>query len=232
MRGSTPRGRSAARAGRDHPRMRGEHWDLELVSNGKQGSSPHARGAHGARGLPPRRAGIIPACAGSTTRHPQARCRCRDHPRMRGEHLVRDGEDVIASGSSPHARGALRLALLLGEHGGIIPACAGSTHELRRTSVRGRDHPRMRGEHMSSSCTCVPVPGSSPHARGAHLQRGNLQRTRGIIPACAGSTPGGWASSRPPRDHPRMRGEHSVIRWVRTDMVGSSPHARGARARR
>ena len=51
--------------------------------------------------------GIIPACAGSTPRIRFPNLWCRDHPRLRGEHietfLVRDGD----KGSSPPARGAL-----------------------------------------------------------------------------------------------------------------------------
>ena len=53
-------------ASRDHPRMRGEHWRLELRLKSCWGSSPHARGthenAHAETGL----RGIIPACAGNT----------------------------------------------------------------------------------------------------------------------------------------------------------------------
>ena len=50
----------------DHPRMRGEHSGESPAWGMSQGSSPHARGARrlGRRGA--RRAGIIPACAGST----------------------------------------------------------------------------------------------------------------------------------------------------------------------
>ena len=77
-----------------------------------------------------------------------------------------------------------------GRDSGIIPACAGSTAsntnldgnmpgssphargaplDLMLLSVCVRDHPRMRGEHR------VPD----------HV----LELERGIIPACAGSTP-------------------------------------------
>ncbi len=85
-----------------------------------------------------------------------------------------------------------------GEHGvcqvvlhldfGIIPACAGSTAE--------------------QSVSPPLYTGSSPHARGARLER-KLQHTLGgIIPACAGSTA------------QRQAGK--------AGRTGSSPHARGA----
>ena len=94
----------------------------------RQGSSPHARGA--------------PPGAASET---QARW---DHPRMRGEHEVAHGPrgvvvgiipacagstmpwaapSFVSRGSSPHARGALRMPHRRRAEAGIIPACAGST---------------------------------------------------------------------------------------------------------
>ena len=51
----------------DHPRMRGEHLDDQPVDQCKWGSSPHARGAPSRIAHYLRPAGIIPACAGSTT---------------------------------------------------------------------------------------------------------------------------------------------------------------------
>ena len=50
----------------DHPRMRGEHSGESPAWGMSQGSSPHARGARRLRRRGARRAGIIPACAGST----------------------------------------------------------------------------------------------------------------------------------------------------------------------
>ena len=71
-----------------------------------EGSSPHARGA---LVLEPRTGvgfGIIPACAGSTRRPPNAGIPDGDHPRMRGEHSLYGVENAKIEGSSPHARGA------------------------------------------------------------------------------------------------------------------------------
>ena len=66
--GSTCGPRSSPRTSRDHPRMRGEHGKDGLTMCRCQGSSPHARGALAGRRRRRRRAGIIPACAGSTLR--------------------------------------------------------------------------------------------------------------------------------------------------------------------
>ena len=70
-----------------------------------------------------------------------------DHPRMRGEHSGRLKELDDDQGSSPHARGALRVLRGLGDVVGIIPACAGSTSRRWAGRAPARDHPRMRGEH-------------------------------------------------------------------------------------
>ena len=54
----------------------------------------------------------------------------------------------------------------------------------------------------------------------------------GIIPACAGSTTGSNIRDWDYGDHPRMCGEHSKLRTLFPDVTGSSPHVRGAHARR
>ena len=91
------------------------------------GSSPHTRGARHAAvdaGVP---LGIIPAYAGSTDSTLLAYLLERDHPRIRGEHMILyDGVSSI-TGSSPHTRGAPHLLVGHADPRGIIPAYAGST---------------------------------------------------------------------------------------------------------
>ena len=173
----------------DHPRMRGEHAERMHWMEAHQGSSPHARGAHAPRQAPAPRQGIIPACAGSTSRAVATVQDGENHPRMRGEHYVPLAIIRLISGSSPHARGARVADLRSVPSLGIIPACAGSTLEPKwEGDVRG-DHPRMRGEHRRTNHQSQLLRGSSPHARGAPLQVGLCRFAGGIIPACAGSTP-------------------------------------------
>ena len=177
------------RTGRwDHPRMCGEHYVHRPQLDWDVGSSPHVRGAQNLLPIMQDLDGIIPACAGSTSRPPDLHTVPRDHPRMCGEHA--DGNKTIqgAKGSSPHVRGALARRFASGSATGIIPACAGSTP----MSPTGRgamwDHPRMCGEHsrpMKSRSNCG---GSSPHVRGARQSRSLINLSLGIIPACAGST--------------------------------------------
>ena len=146
--GSTRRGRLSGSSAGDHPRMRGEHSKSHVASSPTLGSSPHARGAPLAHRLVKDVIGIIPACAGSTSRVTSRATRHWDHPRMRGEHGRPRTARSARRGSSPHARGAQQHAVVVNRALGIIPACAGSTHgALVQYSADG-DHPRMRGEHF------------------------------------------------------------------------------------
>ena len=71
---------------RDHPRSRGEHWNVLCGEYRLLGSSPLTRGAlRGPAGVCPS-VGIIPAHAGSTTGTVVEAFPFGDHPRSRGEH--------------------------------------------------------------------------------------------------------------------------------------------------
>ena len=200
---------------------------LALVGS-SGGSSPRARGARDQAVVALAVAGIIPACAGSTFGGWIMRGWPRDHPRVRGEHTLGITQKVTAMGSSPRARGALEDHARLALFGGIIPACAGSTGRGCSPGRPAGDHPRVRGEHRRRDTGKVTEAGSSPRARGAPPGLRAQALHHGIIPACAGSTPGSaWPRPRP-RDHPRVRGEHTTGQAAGTATWGSSPRARGA----
>ena len=149
---------------------------------------------------------------------------------MRGEHSRVRLPLTTTLGSSPHARGAPVCPHEVAGVDGIIPACAGSTKSERGSLAVARDHPRMRGEHIYGFSQDGDSWGSSPHARGALGIVEVKKNEFGIIPACAGSTWFGERTTIEVEDHPRMRGEHSRQCLAPTAMIGSSPHARGARA--
>ena len=132
---------------RDHPRMCGEHDSFPSDDFIEAGSSPHVRGAPLRWRRGSFRCGIIPACAGSTPTAMAVHRLVRDHPRMCGEHDIKRWDSRRNVGSSPHVRGALLSPPLPQSHGGIIPACAGSTCACTRPRRDARDHPRMCGEH-------------------------------------------------------------------------------------
>ena len=86
--------------------MCGEHLDAGSEQKPCPGSSPHVRGALLRLLIAATIGGIIPACAGSTSRKPEAKEFQRDHPRMCGEHTGNAPSVISAKGSSPHVRGA------------------------------------------------------------------------------------------------------------------------------
>ena len=132
--GSTlPKGHQNRQTG-DHPRMCGEHYMSFLSLRIGAGSSPHVRGALPLGMCLSARTGIIPACAGSTSRSCRSCVTRWDHPRMCGEHSAATRSYATGSGSSPHVRGAPARATSSISTAGIIPACAGSTacpHTIR-----------------------------------------------------------------------------------------------------
>ena len=229
--GSTQHWRARRTRSRDHPRIRGEHSVPLAPPRALPGSSPHTRGARPLGKGPPAGNGIIPAYAGSTGVVFGWGGVVEDHPRIRGEHQWAYLSRARRVGSSPHTRGARGRWQGSGAHPGIIPAYAGSTEASRVGAGRPGDHPRIRGEHERRIGAFIGAVGSSPHTRGAHSRSDPLGGTRGIIPAYAGSTSPTGNRPPPPRDHPRIRGEHDGEGPVDGVQGGSSPHTRGARSR-
>ena len=90
-----------------------------------------------------------------------------------------------------------------------------------------RDHPRVRGEQQGTNGPNQACTGSSPRARGTAGDRLLYQPVTGIIPACAGNSPPCARCCAGTRDHPRVRGEQIISRYMREPSPGSSPRARG-----
>ena len=127
--------------------MRGEYGRKMAYRPTTPGSPPHARGILVVK-LPVRGlVGITPACAGNTFRKPDSFVVTGDHPRMRGEYVVRNKGKSSVEGSPPHARGIHGFSEDELMTAGITPACAGNTMTLFPLSCELRDHPRMRGEY-------------------------------------------------------------------------------------
>ena len=154
----------------------------------RHGSSPHTRGAQETRRPRRRESRIIPAYAGSTTISWGATGPSWDHPRIRGEHGAESYGAGREAGSSPHTRGAHRLALHELALERIIPAYAGSTQAGASLRIVATDHPRIRGEHHRQLWNPIYTAGSSPHTRGARRPVDSQPGPPRIIPAYAGST--------------------------------------------
>lgn len=194
--GSTPSPRRpGSRSGDHHPRACGEHDTHRFRLARGQGPSPRARGAHGHRVGPPARSRDHPR---TRREHKERILQLVDqqgHPRRRGEQAPSSGRTRSLRGPSrrmgpsPHARGAQKPNSTTRYTSRTIPARAGSTLDPARGSGPPWDHPRTRGEHISSYCSAITSRGPSPHARGAQAARGPRAGRPGTIPARAGSTP-------------------------------------------
>ena len=152
-------------------------------------------------------------------------------------------------GSSPLARGLLRVLPVEHQERGIIPARAGFTSGLVRRldgsriiparagftdhhhpeAGQDRDHPRSRGVYEFENQVVAPEGGSSPLARGLPNVRQELADARGIIPARAGFTVLRTSRANLSEDHPRSRGVYGEQQDDQLGAGGSSPLARGLR---
>ena len=171
--------------------------------------------------------GIIPARAGFTVAVTPPHGPCGDHPRSRGVYSDSPRTPATLSGSSPLARGLLRLSGDDAGDVGIIPARAGFTFWPCASTCPAADHPRSRGVYPSSTASGASRTGSSPLARGLRASRLRGLIVGRIIPARAGFTGPHGRSCRRRGDHPRSRGVY--YRHLRHPLgdPGSSPLARG-----
>ena len=146
-------------------------------------------------------------------------------------------------------RGTLPVSPPLCRSRRFIPACAGNTRNLARTTSRSSVHPRLCGEHTSRHHLDRFVRGSSPPVRGTLINipprhqksrfipacAGNTSMeivTRfgeGFIPACAGNTKLHVGCAGALSVHPRLCGEHLPPRAESRGATGSSPPVRGTR---
>ena len=157
-----------------------------IWGTGTSGSSPLARGlllllAHIRVIL-----GIIPARAGFTSPGRDYLEGEMDHPRSRGVYRTHIETFGDGEGSSPLARGLLRLRKIRGRAEGssplarglrgtaegftrrfrIIPARAGFTADHLDWPSKAEDHPRSRGVYLRTHRSIITAWGSSPLARG------------------------------------------------------------------
>ena len=216
---------------RDHPRSRGVYLSQLLGQRVILGSSPLARGLlhSGEHGDDACR--IIPARAGFTRSYQNHLQKYWDHPRSRGVYLPVAWATSPWLGSSPLARGLHPVQPRHPQRCRIIPARAGFTEGGGNGGGGGGDHPRSRGVYPTVYDTPALLPGSSPLARGLLGRRRVQGLDIRIIPARAGFTPvvRTWLATT--RDHPRSRGVYPTMTRRARSLDGSSPLARGLRAR-
>ena len=214
----------------DHPRVCGEHDPLVPSVCDVLGSSPRMRGTLGRRVVGLCLVGIIPAYAGNTLPVLPNPFSPRDHPHVCGEHGEIDVCMAGNMGSSPRMRGTRQERVERRGRLGIIPAYAGNTRRESTAAQYPEDHPRVCGEHFHSWFGTVHGLGSSPRMRGTRNINPRRTFRMGIIPAYAGNTGRDRIRLHPPRDHPRVCGEHHGAVEPRNCHPGSSPRMRGTLA--
>ena len=170
---------------------------------------------------------LIPARAGNTPRALPKFSLTPAHPRSRGEHSCAHDSTKKPYGSSPLARGTPHDPYFWESDQRLIPARAGNTAILAGLSLIMAAHPRSRGEHRFNRLDGFLFFGSSPLARGTHLESRLLVMASRLIPARAGNTIRTHSSSTAHRAHPRSRGEHLPVNIEADTDLGSSPLARG-----
>ena len=210
-----------------HPRSRGENLSPSSWSHCRRGSSPLTRGKRIAKIAKRALGRLIPAHAGKTISSSRMYQNDAAHPRSRGENLSVRSPVASDSGSSPLTRGKPSHQARRNRGPGLIPAHAGKTRCLSRSTKCLRAHPRSRGENQIDSSAGNKLPGSSPLTRGKLLLDPEEVPIEGLIPAHAGKT-------RPPAcqgpewaAHPRSRGENRQERSRLSCVDGSSPLTRG-----
>ena len=172
------------------------------------GSSPLARGTRGFLRRRCLRRRLIPARAGNT-RFSRSRITAGSaHPRSRGEHAYPLYRRPHQRGSSPLARGTLRMGFCVIFLARLIPARAGNTPKACTAHYPAAAHPRSRGEHGNRPAMPAIRFGSSPLARGTPSIICRPQKRNRLIPARAGNTPDKYAGKNAQAAHPRSRGEH------------------------
>ena len=191
------------------------------------GSSPHTRGTPTRTGLFLSRSGIIPAYAGNTVPSWPFPVGHRDHPRIRGEHMLAACALRVASGSSPHTRGTPHQRRPDLPLRGSSPHTRGTLDRQSHGGPRDGIIPAYAGNTYLTLLALVAVPGSSPHTRGTRTRHRRHIPQTGIIPAYAGNTMTHRLTDKLQRDHPRIRGEHQALTRGAAEKAGSSPHTRG-----
>ena len=228
--GNTTARNASTKAKRDHPRVCGEHSRRGSAGLSFGGSSPRMRGTPFVVIAVTVWRGIIPAYAGNTLPVLPNPFSPRDHPRACGEHGEIDVCMAGNMGSSPRMRGTRQERVERRGRLGIIPAYAGNTRRESTAAQYPEDHPRVCGEHFHSWFGTVHGLGSSPRMRGTRNINPRRTFRMGIIPAYAGNTGRDRIRLHPPRDHPRVCGEHHGAVEPRNCHPGSSPRMRGTLA--
>ena len=145
--------------------MRGTNSNHQMHMMQSSGSPPLARDKFTISCCTIQTVGITPACAGQISIKNCGKESIPDHPRLRGTNNSTRPTTNSRRGSPPLARDKWLGGVLSGYHCGITPACAGQMSVLSITTIRHRDHPRLRGTNLEHFARLRTSMGSPPLAR-------------------------------------------------------------------
>ena len=211
----------------DHPRLRGEKDAITLETGAAKGSPPLTRGKDRSCPLQLTCRGITPAYAGKSAFGSGLLSKSEDHPRLRGEKFFPESQKSKTEGSPPLTRGKDPAPHKLKTRMRITPAYAGKSRRWCFRPRYYRDHPRLRGEKLTTAITFVWTQGSPPLTRGKAFNPDFVDSFDGITPAYAGKSPFQQINRAVEEDHPRLRGEKNQIFQMRFALEGSPPLTRG-----
>ena len=130
----------------DHPRVGGEKTQPWLLRCRQRGSPPRGRGKEMLWEYKDQTTGITPAWAGKSQLLVPALAAEWDHPRVGGEKLGGNEDEIQDVGSPPRGRGKGLTASASWTSTGITPAWAGKRGALAVSVTPCQDHPRVGGE--------------------------------------------------------------------------------------
>ena len=119
------------------------------------------------------------------------------------------------------------ITLCLCDNSRFIPACAGNIVFYLYVSHQLAVHPRVCGEHAINTLSVFMTHGSSPRVRGIFICYRFYLLCERFIPACAGNIGDSISSDSISTVHPRVCGEHDILRSASSCKCGSSPRVRG-----
>ena len=172
----------------DHPRSRGNNFQIGRFNFFSPGSPPLAREQRLKTSSGRSAARITPARAGTTSFVVVIIPIKEDHPRSRGNNPGLFIINPITNGSPPLAREQPVRRCGISRPGRITPARAGTTQHGSLRQLFHQDHPRSRGNNYIVVQCIIMIAGSPPLAREQLLIDIVDPRRSGITPARAGTT--------------------------------------------
>ena len=171
--------------------------------------------------------GSIPACAGEPNEGHGGNILLRVYPRVCGGTTAAESQEQATTGLSPRVRGN-RLAWD-GEQLVIrsIPACAGEPSRRYRSPASASVYPRVCGGTAFAAYWEAHCEGLSPRVRGNPADLPNLAVRLRSIPACAGEPLGAVPTQRVKEVYPRVCGGTARALRAQGGHGGLSPRVRG-----